>query len=541
MPRHRWLCFALVLTLVVEMIVALRSPAIALDSVTFIEIARALPADPVAVMRGEDQHPGYPGLVLGAHALLNGLARSGAETPESWIVAGRLVSISAGVGCVLLVWLITRRMYCNRVADIASLLTAGLPALRQNAADALSDTPHLCAYLAAAWLAQEGFARQSWRWFLAAGAVSGCAFWIRPEGLSVALVVGALLLVNLLWNLRSWRIPCASLAALACGTLLVVGPYVILAGKLTSKKDPLSTAQKPSGFEMPFMTAPPSPDVAANQAEQQAFEVVAELHISPGIAITAPPTGSIASRVPGAIKKYFEELAYGFGYVVWIPWAVGHFAPYRLRPLRSSLVLLLGLGLLHSALIIWLEITAGYLAHRHVMPIIAIATPAAAAGIELLGRGFGVVVRRSDWSPQWAFTIALVLVAIALPFATRPINVVATPLVEASDWVRFHSTPGQSILANSIYPRFYSRLDGPLYGIEVTDLNAALRDLRPDFVLLDVDSRAFAPPGDHDLGPCYEPALRTHGEGPRAWHQVVVFRRLTSVAGPTPAQRTEHR
>jgi 4-amino-4-deoxy-L-arabinose transferase-like glycosyltransferase len=539
MLRRRWLSFALVLTLVVETVVALRSPAIALDSVTFIEIAQDLTRDPIGTMRAQDQHPGYPALVLAAHSLLNGLAPTSAATPESWIVAGRLVSILAGAGCVLLIWLIARRMYNERVADIAALLSAGLPALRQNAADALSDTPHLCAYLLAAWLAQEGLARRSWRWFLASGAASGCAFWIRPEGLSVALVVGVVLGVHLLRNVRSPRGAGVSLAALACGAMLVVGPYIILAGKLTSKKDPLSTAQKPAGFELPFMSAPPTPDVAANAAEQLASPAIAELKISPAIAITAAPTGSLASRFPGALTKYFEELGYGFGYVVWFPWFVGHFGPYRLKPLPSSLWLLLGLGLLHSALIIWLEMTAGYLAHRHVMPIIAISTPAAAAGVELLGRGFGALVRRSEWSPQWAFTISLVLVAIAVPFGTRPINSVATPVVEASDWIRQQSTPGQSVLANSIYPRFYSQLDGPLFGIEVTDLNAALRDLRPDFVLLDVDSRTYTAPESDGLGVCYRHAFATRGQGERAWHHVVVFRRVDSpisAASPGPTR-----
>lgn len=530
MPRHGWLSFALVLTLAVETTVALRSPAIALDSVTFIEFAQALPRDPIGAMRAQDQHPGYPALVLAAHALVNGLAPTGSATPESWIVAGRLVSILAGAGCVLLVWLIARRMYCDRVADIAALLAAGLPALRQNAADALSDTPHLCGYLAAAWLAQEGLARRSWRWLFASGAASGCAFWIRPEGLSVALVVGAILIAHLARNLRSPRVAGVSLFALACGTLLVVGPYVILAGKLTSKKDPLATSQKPAGFELPYMTAPPLPDLAANQAKQDATAAIAELHIPPAVAISPPPSGGILARIPGALKKYFEELGYGFGYVVWIPWFAGHFAPYRLRPLRSSLLLLLGLGLLHSALVIWLEITAGYLAHRHVMPIIAIATPAAAAGVELFGRGFGALVRRSAWAPQWALTISLVLVAIATPFGTRPINAVATPVVEASDWIRRQSSPGQTLLANSAYPRFYSRLNGPLLGIDVTDLNAALRDLRPDFVLLDVDSRLYAAPQDDDLGAGYQPVLTTRGEGERAWHQVVVFRRIDATS-----------
>jgi hypothetical protein len=255
------------------------------------------------------------------------------------------------------------------------------------------------------------------------------------------------------------------------------------------------------------------------------------LQISPAITVTPPPSGALGERIVGSLQKYFEELGYGFGYVVWIPWFVGHFAPRRLTPLRSSLLLFLALGTFHSMLIIWLEFTAGYLAHRHVMPIIVICAPAAGAGIELLGRMVGALTRHADWSPRFAFTIALILVAVAVPFATREINAVATPVVVAADWVRNVAQPGQTVLANSHYPRFYASLEGPIFGIDATDLNASLRDLRPDFVVLDVDSRLYAPPDADDLGTQYAPAFETRGAGERAWHHVVVYRRIR----PNPA------
>ncbi len=519
MPRHGWLTFALLLTLAVEICIAARSPAIALDGVTFIEMARELRRAPLEVMRTQDQHPGFPAMIAGAHAVLAvGLpSDSSRESSESWILAGMFVAIACGLGCVGLVWLVAQRMYNRFVADVAALLAAGLPVLRQNAADVLSDTPHLCAYLLAVWCLQEAFARASRTWYLAAGLASGWAFWIRPEGLSVAIVGGMLLSLAFVSGRLPRRQTAINGLALVCGAALLCAPYVFLTGKLTSKKDPLATVQKPVAFEMPFVdTAPTTANSSGPLPE-----------VAPAIAVTPAPSGDWSNRLTGALKKYIVELCYGFGYVVWIPWVIGHFAPGRLPPLRSSLLLLGSLGLLHSMLLIWLALMAGYLGHRHVMPIIVVALPAAAAGIELLGRLAGKLAKRPQWAPHLAYATSMMLVAIAIPFNTRPNNSVAAPVVEASAWVRTASTAGQTLLANSRYSHFYAELDGPILGIDAVDLGGTLRDQRPDFVLLDVDSRAFAPPEAVSLGAEYRPAFETRGDGDRSWHRVVVFRRVT--------------
>lgn len=525
MPRHGWLTFALLLTLAVEICVAVRSPAIALDGVIFIEMARELQRAPLEVMRTQDQHPGYPALLVGAHAVLETILPSDAERDAShrWIVAGHFVSIACGLGCVSLVWLVARRMYNPLVADIAVLLAAGLPVLRQNAADVLSDTPHLCAYLLAVWCLQEAFARASRAWCFAAGISSAGAYWIRPEGLSVALVGGSLLGLAFIAG-RLPRKQSAQLAlALLCGAVIVGAPYIALTGKVTSKKDPLAATQKPVAFEMPFVDAPPT---TANSAASRTAPIP---NVALPISVTPAPSGNWSARIADALRKYVIELGYGFGYVVWIPWVIGHFAPGRLPPLRSSLLLLGSLGLLHSMLLVWLALMAGYLGHRHVMPIIVVALPAAAAGIELLGRYCGAIARRPHWAPHLTFTISLVLLAIAIPFNTRPNNTVAAPVVQASEWIRAAASPGQSLLANSRYSHFYAELEGPILGIHALDLAETVRDQRPDFVLVDVDSRAFAPP--QDLGLEYRPAFEARGDGNRTWHRVVVFRRVNAFHG----------
>src|SRR5438552_983626 len=88
----RWLALstALLLALGLQAIVVARSPIIAKDGVTFIRVAKELANDFVPTCRLEDQHPGYPALLLAGSRL----ARLWPHLDEFdvWIVGGRLAS-----------------------------------------------------------------------------------------------------------------------------------------------------------------------------------------------------------------------------------------------------------------------------------------------------------------------------------------------------------------------------------------------------------------------------------------------------------------
>ena len=61
---------AMVLAALIQIVVAVRSPVIGKDSITFISIGRDLLRDPVHTMRSVDQHPGYPALVVAGWRVL---------------------------------------------------------------------------------------------------------------------------------------------------------------------------------------------------------------------------------------------------------------------------------------------------------------------------------------------------------------------------------------------------------------------------------------------------------------------------------------
>lgn len=265
----RGLVVALGVCLALELAVALRSPLVSRDGLGFIEYATQLLADPAQAMRTHDQHPGYPLLIAATRCLLG--TTPGTESPEGWVTAARVPSLVAGLAVVALVWGLTRETFPAPVATLAALLAAMLPLLRQNAADALSDTPHLAAYLLATWCALRGWSSpRGLGWWLATGLASGLAYWIRPEGLTPALVVAGLLVcqIPLADRAERWRLAGAVALVLVSAAALVL-PQAMLSGRWASKltNKPLLVAWRSLVTESsPPNSLPPNPAVSAVSA-----------------------------------------------------------------------------------------------------------------------------------------------------------------------------------------------------------------------------------------------------------------------------------
>ncbi|HVC94971.1 MAG TPA: glycosyltransferase family 39 protein, partial [Pirellulales bacterium] len=304
------LAVAVFIALAFQAFIALRSPIIAKDGIAFIRIAKRLQTDFVSVCQSEDQHPGYPDLLL----MGSRLARLWPNLDEFdvWIVGGRLASGLCGALAIVFLWLFARRLYDRQIADIAALLAAVWPLLRQNASDVLSDTPHLMCYLAAVWLSCEGLVRGRARWFAAAGVAGGLAFWVRPEGLLVPLA--AIPVIALAQWRRQPRAMLAGMTALALVSLLVALPYMFFAGKLTSKK---VFFQRP-----PADMAPPSspPFQAAAMPSWAWYLPETGVLAEPAAGATLPDERTRPPSMLGvlayAIVELVQEMAQGFYYLL---------------------------------------------------------------------------------------------------------------------------------------------------------------------------------------------------------------------------------
>ena len=474
-----------------------RSGTVSADSIIFVNVAQELAQHPIETFRVEDQHPGYPAMLLASARLASWFGAEG--DPEVWIVGSRIVTFTCGLLAVWVVWLLGRDLFDLRVANLGALVFVVLPVVRSNAADGQSDATHLLFYLTGAWLGATAITDGKPLRLALAGLMSGIAYWIRPEGLEVALVLGVCLISRGMYAHWGLRRTAVAACALAGTTLVVVAPYWILAGKFTSKQIPFakfkptgtyieqeaereatSRAEVANAPEPPNVTQPVAPEVAA-KAEP------AKPHFS----------AALLFRLLGRADRAFViSICQGFKFIFLPFYLIGMAVLFRRGPAEwTPLVFLLLLATLHIVLLHASFIMGGYIAHRHVLPLVGLAAPYIANGVVIVGEWLARRVRApADYGVTAMMTLS---VALVLPFTVRPFNREFLPVIEATHWVQDHIEPSTGIVTNSPYPGFYSGLPVAHLGPNAWSLSEALAAAPPaahyDYVVLHVGAYQYHP------------------------------------------------
>jgi hypothetical protein len=452
--RRVWLAAALLLSAALSLLLVLRSPCIGKDGPTFIRLAQDLARDFPGAVRAADQHPGYPMLLLGAHGM--GGLLGAPEGNAAWAVAGRVVSALFGLLTVLAAWWLARRLFDDRVAGIAAVLIAALPLFCESASDVRSDSPHLFFYLLSACLLVEGLQRGRWAWFLAAGAAGGLAFWVRPEGLTPAVAGGLLLAWRLLRRPEQRARALVWGLCLLLGTAALVLPYVAVKGKFTAKKD-LTQVVRDDAAPTPAATVAPADGKAAAPI------------IASAPASAAP---SKSSRAAAGFVRMADRVLHGLRYFLLIPVLLALFAPRRLRAQSDALAFAATLAAVVVLLLMAVFLVGGYLAERHVMPLVALGAIWAGAGIAWLGaRAPEWLAARGRVAAGWRAEVlcaamAGLCVLLLLPRSVRPPYAHTAGLRSACLWVRAQATPGDALIANTHWAPFYAELPGSAFSWE---------------------------------------------------------------------------
>lgn len=441
-PR-RWLVAALCLSAAVSATLIARSPCVGRDGPTFIWMAQDLSRDFAGTVRAADQHPGYPMLILAAQKAGGVFGVS----PENagWAMSARVVSAVFGLALVTAVWLLGRKVFDERVAGIAAVLVAVLPMFTETSSNVWSDTPHLTFFLLSAWLVVEGLDRRRWGWFLGAGAAAGVAFWIRPEGLT-PVVVGGLVLGwrfvrpgevrarVVLWGL-----------CLGVGAAALVLPYTAVKGRLTAKKD-LTKAVS----------------VSALAPVQTQTSVASPVASEGGAAAGASAKPSRLKALGSGAVRMAERVAHGLRYFLIVPLLIALLAPGRRRAQTEGAAFAAVLAGFYVLLLLAVYLTGGYLAGRHVMPLVIVGLIWAAAGIAWVGERTPAVPAK--WWPQagqWpvertCVAWAAVCVVALLPRSVRPSYDHAVTLRRVSQCIAAQAQPGDALLSNTHWTPFYA-------------------------------------------------------------------------------------
>jgi len=231
--RYAWLG-VLALALLIRIPLVLQPACIDRNGVQFVEYARRIDDGPVQAMRETRRQPGFAVLLLWTHRMAGGWL--GGDSPESWQRCGELLALVGGVGVCVAIYVLTRRLFDERVALLAGALAVAWPQGAEMSAQVLSDMPHLAVYLLAMLLAYDALRSGRLLSLAAAGFVAGVAYLIRQEAIGL---VAAAAICWVAWGKRSQpRRRWLGLVGLIGGFVVAAAPHSVITGQWMPNKNP---------------------------------------------------------------------------------------------------------------------------------------------------------------------------------------------------------------------------------------------------------------------------------------------------------------
>ncbi|MCJ7543841.1 MAG: hypothetical protein MUP47_04625 [Phycisphaerae bacterium] len=471
------------------------SEIIARDGIIYTEMAQRWASQPMHVIRDYEYHVGYPVAMVGMHGLLRGLGLP--ERPDTWDLAGGLVSLTASMVAMAGLWWWALKAYDRRVALVTVLLLglghkwAGL------GADVLSDALAIAFQIWSLVLIHEMLQRlQGRRWsavLLAGGAglCGGLGYLVRPESLWIpALGVLAVLAIHVRHRL-SWRMGLASVGSMWIAAAMICLPYMVAIGGLSKKK--------------------------------HLIDLVKELVISTTAAMPlASVQGSSSSEwfISRYISRVFEAIHPALGFlslalVVAVVWRRLHrtaaLDQAKMPSETSGGLMLLYVVPMASALL-GLRRATGYLSHRHLMMSALVLSP-------LVGQALFTVaglVRWLIWPKRWRPVPVSVFAAIlAVPVAavvlghnlSKPMHYGKGVYRQAALDLARHTQPDTVIMADSRWVSHYVAQVDPQRPVVIEpDLRMPAEELRKQaglghasYVVLPAERPSLLEPRDAEL------------------------------------------
>ncbi len=349
--------------LVLRLILAITLPCVSRDGAAFCTYAQQLRAQGVGYLQTPDavQHPLFPTLIGASFAALRSCGAP--ATPTVWIVAGQIITLASGLGVILLTGALCRLVAerCSGAVRLSVarnfgwLLAGFLPLNVWHSADVMADELHLCFYLGAVLCFARSSARRA---ALGAGILAGLAFLTRQEGALVALVAVVFLIAHC--RRDGARRVVARVVLVLVGFALLAGPYWWLTGSFSNKKDPLELL-------LGSVTAPPATVSVASS----------ELVSAPVAARRGPIAARLERQDPGWLMlapTVVHELFRAGRIVIPLLAFVGLvMIGRRLGDSHNRFLMMLLVS--HVAVLALLLKREGYLAQRHLLPVLSLLMP----------------------------------------------------------------------------------------------------------------------------------------------------------------------
>jgi hypothetical protein len=454
-PRRvpSWLAILLLIALGLglRLWVIARAEVAARDSIGFIRYALRLEREPWReVVRSAEQPPGYPLVVL----LVSWPVRAWTEatTGDTMVRSAQLASALMGVLSIIPMVLLGRELSDRRVGWLAAAVFLCLPAWVRLTSDGVSEATFLFWLAMTLWLGVRALRAPGVGRLFACGLTAGAAYLTRPEGVETVVAIAAVLLgLQVLPARRQpWRRVVPQLAALGCGLLVFVGPYVAVTGHLSNKNT------------VRFIIGDPAADPDRMLPQYGRTLGGARTPLAVWWHEAHDPAGS---RWAWAVTALVKETTQGFVYIG-AALSLAGVLVFRIRregiPGAWLLATLVGM---HVLLVCHMASLSGYLSERHTLIIVfAGCFPAAAALLTIGDRLRAVGLARGvPFASVATAVIVAALVAAELPTLAKPLHGNRAGHKAAGRWLAAHATPADAIADPFNWAEFYAGppLPGP--------------------------------------------------------------------------------
>jgi hypothetical protein len=481
------------------------------DAVRYVQAAESIERNGLLqALRTRQEQPLFPATVWLTYRCS---AAWRPPAPDAWTLSAQFVSAAGLVLAVLPVYGLLLSIARWPAAAIGTALFSVMAPVARLGADALSDSTHLCLLCAALWAAARWFHTNgahkrgsntpaSPLWLLAAGMSLALASLARKEAFVLAPAIGLAMAVL---QFTTWRQPWRGVAAgsitLCVGMAIVLGPFLAASDALSPRRAVARLLGHPLDVDLTNSSVGLSSQPSKHGQTKE--ERSSSWRTADGKRMAFDKKDSQSSiRFRGytaAAMEFARELPKAFNYwigavAVWGLWTV------RSRPWQPPGVLLLVFVALYSTAAIRFASHSGYLAPRHLLPLVVIglawAGEGAAAAMRNLECGMrnclarlGRLVKLRDPHttlrasqfriPHSAFTVALL--AACLPQTLAPLHVSRLGHRQAAEWLAAQEDTGTSVLDTRGFTQLFS--GHKTYAFE--DAKRALRDPQLAYVVVE--------------------------------------------------------
>lgn len=431
---------------------------IAKDGVTFIEYAKNLTVSPISTMLSQDQHPGYPLLILIAHKMTRVLHES--VSIWSWIYCAQSVALIFRLLTVIVLYFIGKDLAGAKFSFWAILILVLLPKSARYGSDALSDWPHFF-FLAIGFLMLiHGAEGRKWWLFGFVGLIAGMGYLVRPECAQL-VVYGSLWLVpQLFWSKLavSRRKVVSALALLLIGFLVTAGPYMKLKGAVLPKKGI-------GGF-------------ASNVQSHDVYDYGQRDQTYSAAIYTA---SFVPSDIVGAFGKLVQNIGETLMWFFVLPLLIGIYKYFKewnwQEPGKLFITALIALNI---PMLIWLYCKHDYISGRHTLPLVAFTIFYVPIGLQLMASWLqDRFSKKTDQIPVmeagrqfWFLVLLAIGLSICTPKLLTPMRTKKQSYRHAAQWLAQNTDKNDIIAIPDIRISFYSERKGVKYHNGIIPANA---------------------------------------------------------------------